>query len=68
MQRHVTIELLMWSITNDVLYIHCGQDAIAYGGELTNQVLALPIARLSWEPWLHHSQVLTELKLGGSHV
>ena len=62
------MELLTGSIMNDVLYIHHGQDTIAHGGELTNQVLALPIARLSWEPWLHHSQVLTELKLGGSHV
>jgi hypothetical protein len=36
MQRHMTIELLAGSITNDVLYIHCGQDAIAHGGELTD--------------------------------
>jgi hypothetical protein len=54
MQRHVTIELLIGSIKNDVLYIHRGQDAIAHGGELADQVLALPIARLSWEPRLHH--------------
>jgi hypothetical protein len=47
MQRHVTIELLAGSVTNDVLYIHRGQDAITHGGELTDQVLALPIARLS---------------------
>ena len=59
MQRHVTIELLMGSITNDVLYIHRGQDAITHGEELTDQVLALLITHLSWEPWLHHSQVLT---------
>jgi hypothetical protein len=49
MQRNVTIELLVESITNDVLYIHRGQDAIAHDGELTDQVLALPIAHLSWE-------------------
>jgi hypothetical protein len=67
MQRHVTIELLTVSITNDVLYIHHGQDAIAHGGELTDQVLALSIARLSREPRLHHSQVLTLPKLGCSH-
>ena len=59
MQRHVIIELLVGSITNDVLYIHRGQDAIAHGRELVDQVLALPIARLSREPWLHHGQVLT---------
>ena len=59
MQMHVTIELLMGSIANDVLYIHCGQDTIAHGRELVDQVLALPIARLSREPWLHHGQVLT---------
>ena len=47
MQRHVTIELLVGSVTNDVLYIHHGQDAIALGEELADQVLALPIARLS---------------------
>ena len=47
MQRHVTIELLTGSITNDVLYMHRCQDAIAHGGELTDQVLALPIAHLS---------------------
>jgi hypothetical protein len=34
MQRHVTIELLMGSATNDVIYIHRGQDAIAHDGEL----------------------------------
>jgi hypothetical protein len=50
MQRHVTIELLTGSIMNDVLYIHSGQDAIAHGGELADQVLAQSIARLSWEP------------------
>ena len=59
MQRHVTIEVLMGSIMNDVLYIHRGQDAITHGEELADQVLALPIARLSQEPRLHHSQVLT---------
>ena len=47
MQRHVTIELLVGSMMNDVLYIHHGQDTIAHGGELADQVLALPIARLS---------------------
>ena len=56
MQRHVTIKLLAGSVTNDVLYIHCAQDAITIDGELADQVLALPIARLSWEPWLHHGQ------------
>jgi hypothetical protein len=50
MQRHVSIELLVGSITNDVLYIHRGQDAIAHGGELADQVLALLVAHLSWEP------------------
>ena len=55
MQRHVTIELLVGSITNDVLYINHGQDTITHGGELVDQVLALPIARLSREPRLHHS-------------
>jgi hypothetical protein len=40
----------MGSIMNDVLYIHHAQDAIAHGGELTDQVLALLIARLSREP------------------
>ena len=67
MQRHVIIELLTGSITNDALYIHCRQDAIAHGKELANHVLALPIARLSQEPRLHHSQVLTQSKLGGGH-
>ena len=47
MQRHVTIELLVVSTTNDVLYIQRDQDAIAHGGELVDQVLALLIARLS---------------------
>ena len=47
MKRHVTIELLVGSITNDVLYIHHGQDTIAHGRELADQVLALLIARLS---------------------
>ena len=41
MQRHVTIELLAGSVMNDVLYIHHGQDAIAHGGELADQVLVL---------------------------
>jgi hypothetical protein len=50
MQRHITIELLTRSVTNDVLYIHRGQDAIAHGGELADQVLALLTARLSREP------------------
>ena len=50
MQRHVTIELLMGSITNEVIYIHRGQDTITHGGELTDQVLALPLALLSREP------------------
>ena len=59
MQRHVTIELLAGSITNNVLYIHRDQDAIAHGGELADQVLMLPIAHLSREPRLHHGQVLT---------
>ena len=59
MQRHVTIKLLAGSVTNDVLYIHRGQDAIAHGEELADQVLALPIARLSQETRLHHGQVLT---------
>jgi hypothetical protein len=54
MQRHVTIKLLVGSITNDVLYIHHGQDAITHGGELADQVLTLPIARLSREHLLHH--------------
>jgi hypothetical protein len=67
MQRNVTIKLLMGSITNDVLYIHRGQNAIAHGGKLTDQVLALPIARLSREPQLHHGQVLTQPKLGDGH-
>ena len=67
MQRHVTIELLVGSITNDVLYIHRGQNAIAHGGELIDQVLMLPIARLYREPRLHHGQVLTQPKLGGGH-
>jgi hypothetical protein len=48
---------------NDILYIHCGQDAIAHGGELADQVLVLPIAHLSQEPRLHHGQVLTQPKL-----
>ena len=55
MQRHVTIELLAGSITNEVLYIHRGKDAITHGGELADQVLTLPIARLSGTlapPWL----------------
>jgi hypothetical protein len=52
---------------NDVLYIHHGQDAITDGGELVDQVLALPIACLSWEPRLHHGQVFTQSKLGGGH-
>ena len=47
MKRHVTIELLVRSTMNDVLYIYHSQDAIAHGGQLANQVLALPIARLS---------------------
>ena len=59
MQRHVAIELLTGRATNDVLYIHHDQDAITHDRELTNLVLALPIARLSWEPHLHHGQVLT---------
>ena len=67
MPMHVTIELLVGSITNDVLYIHRDQDAIAHGGELVDQVLVLPIARLSQEPRLHHGQVLTQPKLGGDH-
>ena len=67
MQRHVTIELLVGSIMNDVLYIHRIQDTIAQGKELTDQVLAMSIARLSREPRLHHGQVLTQLKLGGGH-
>jgi len=67
MRRHLIIELLAGSIMNDVLYIHHGQDAIAYGEELTNQVLALPIARLSREPRLHHGLVLSQPKLGGDH-
>ena len=50
MQWHVTIELLAGSVTNDVLYIHHGQDAIAHGRELADQVLMLLIARLSQEP------------------
>ena len=32
----ITIELLMGRVTNDVLYIHRGQHAIAHGGELTD--------------------------------
>ena len=67
MQRHVTIELLMGSITNDVLYIHRGHDTIAHDGELDDQVLALPIARLSREPRIHHGQVFTQPKLDGGH-
>ena len=67
MQSHVTIELLVGSITNDVLYIHHGQDTIAHGKELADLVLALPIARLSWEPRLQHGQVLTQPKLGDGH-
>ena len=67
MQRHDTIELLTGSIMNDVLYIHHDQDAIAHSGELTDQVLALSIARLSREPWLHHGQVLTQPKLRNGH-
>ena len=63
----VKIELLVGSVTNDVLYIQRGQDTIAHGGELADQVLALPITRLSREPQLHHSQVLTQPKLGGGH-
>jgi hypothetical protein len=55
MQRHVTIELLRGSVMNGVLYIHRGQDAIAHGGELTDQVLALLTSRL------------TQPKLGGSY-
>jgi len=47
MQKHVTMELLVGSIMNDVLYIHRGQDTIAHGRELADQVLALLIARLS---------------------
>ena len=58
MKRHVTIEVLKGSITNDVIYIHHGQDAIAHDRELADQVLALLIARLSREPRLHHDQVL----------
>ena len=46
MQRHVTIELLMGSITNDVLYIHGGQDAIGHGEEVTNHLLTLVKGRL----------------------
>jgi hypothetical protein len=38
---------LMGSITNDILYIHHGLDAITHDGELTDQVLALPIASSS---------------------
>ena len=41
MQSHVTFELLVGSVTNDVLYIHHGKDAIARGGEVTDQLLAL---------------------------
>ena len=67
MQRHVIIELLTGSIKNDVLYIHHSQDTITHDRELTDQVLALPIARLSREPRLHHGQVLTQPKLGGGH-
>ena len=67
MHRHVTIKLLAGSVTSDILYIHRGLDAIAHGGELADQVLALLIARLSREPRLHHSQVLTQPKLGGGH-
>ena len=47
MQRHVTIKLLAGSVTNDVLYIHCAQDAITIDGELADQVMALPIPHLS---------------------
>ena len=47
MLTYVTIELLAGSITNDVLYIHHGQDAIAHGRELVDQVLTLLIAHLS---------------------
>jgi hypothetical protein len=35
---------------NDVIYIHRGQDATGHGGELADQVLAVPIAHLAWEP------------------
>jgi hypothetical protein len=54
------------SVTNDVIYIHRAQGAIAHGEELVDQVLMLPIARLSQEPRLHHGQVLTQPKLSGS--
>ena len=67
MQRQVIIKLLTGSITNDVLYIHRGQDAIARDGEVIDQVLTISIACLSWEPQLHHGQVLTQLKLGVGH-
>jgi hypothetical protein len=36
MQRHMTIELLVGSVTNDILYIHYGQDTITHGGELAD--------------------------------
>ena len=58
----------MGSITNDVLCIHHAQDAIAHGEEHAHQVLALSIARLSREPQLHHSQVLTQPELGATMV
>ena len=57
----------MGSVMNDALYIHHGLDTITHGGELTDQVLALPIARLSREAQLHHGQVLTQPKLGDGH-
>ena len=47
MQRDVTIEQLIGSVTNDVLFIHRGQDAITHGGEVVDQILMILIAHLS---------------------
>ena len=65
MQMQITIQLLMGSVKNDVLYIHHGRDGLTRRLKVDNELLSLVKGRPWQEPWLHPTQAPTP-KLGDS--